>query len=350
MGRPDQLRTRLPYAHSFRNTKNGRLYSYFRAPDGKRVPLHGRPGSPEFMTEYNSALADYAQPKRATRDPTDTIEAWVIRYLASKSFASLADETRRTRRNILERFRKEHGTKRGTILEQRHIKHMLLEKADTPSAARNFLHTIRGFLDWCMTAGLRQDNPAAGVTAAPIKTDGYATWPEEYVEAYRDRWALGTKARLAFELLACTGAAKCDVARMGRQHIREGTLSFRRKKTGVPVELPVLPEMQQAIDAMPPRDNDQPQLTFLVTVYGKPFSDAGLGNWFRDRCNEAGVPVGYSAHGIRKYAATRFANRGATAHELMAWFGWLTIREAERYTKAAERRQLARGVVQKLGT
>jgi hypothetical protein len=67
------------------------------------------------------------------------------------------------------------------------------------------------------------------------------------------------------------------------------------------------------------------RLAFLLTEKGKPFSDAGFGNWFRDRCNEAGIPTGYSTHGVRKYAATEHANRGATAHELMAWFGWLTF-------------------------
>ena len=29
--------------------------------------------------------------------------------------------------------------------------------------------------------------------------------------------------------------------------------------------------------------------TFLVTEYGRPFTAAGFGNWFRDRCNEAGL-------------------------------------------------------------
>ena len=38
----------------------------------------------------------------------------------------------------------------------------------------------------------------------------------------------------------------------------------------------------------------------------------------------------YSVHGLRKYAAMLRPNLGATAHEFMAWLGWLTIREAER--------------------
>ena len=35
------------------------------------------------------------------------------------------------------------------------------------------------------------------------------------------------------------------------------------------------------------------------------------------------------------------AENGATAHELMAIFGWLALKEAERYTRAAERKKLA---------
>ena len=61
---------------------------------------------------------------------------------------------------------------------------------------------------------------------------------------------------------------------------------------------------------------------------------------FRDVCNEAGVED-RSAHGLRKFAATQHANHGATAHGLMAWFGWKSLGEAERYTRGADRRRLA---------
>ena len=133
---------------------------------------------------------------------------------------------------------------------------------------------------------------------------------------------------------------------MGRQHIRDGILSIRQQKTGVLVEIPVLPELQQALDAMPKGDH----LTFLTTEYDRSVTAAGFGNWFRQRCNDAGLPNGYAAHGLRKAAATRHANKGATAHELMAWFGWTTLKEAERYTRAANRKELSRGMAQKLTT
>jgi hypothetical protein len=53
---------------------------------------------------------------------------------------------------------------------------------------------------------------------------------------------------------------------------------------------------------------------------------------------------------VRKAAATRVAERGASGHALMAMFGWLDIKQAERYTREAERKRLARDNVHLLGT
>jgi site-specific recombinase XerD len=55
-------------------------------------------------------------------------------------------------------------------------------------------------------------------------------------------------------------------------------------------------------------------------------------NYFKDACVAAGI-TDKSAHGLRKAAATRAAENGATAHELMAIFGWVDIKEAEIYTR-----------------
>jgi site-specific recombinase XerD len=96
------------------------------------------------------------------------------------------------------------------------------------------------------------------------------------------------------------------------------------------------PELARIIDASTVGD-----LTFLVTKFGKPFTGAGFGGWFRERCNEAGLR-NCSAHGLRKAGAARAAENGATAHELMALFGWLSLSEAQRYTKAADRRKLSK--------
>jgi integrase len=175
-------------------------------------------------------------------------------------------------------------------------------------------------------------------------TGGFRTWEESEIAAYEARHARGTKARLALELLLQTGTARCDMVRMGRQHVKKGTLSMRRLKTNVPFDIPLLPSLVAELDL-----HAKDQLTFLITEYGKSFTAAGFGNWFRERCDEAGLPQ-CAAHGLRKAAAVRHALNGATAPELMAWFGWKTLAEAQRYCEMASRIKLAETAAVKMNT
>ena len=180
-------------------------------------------------------------------------------------------------------------------------------------------------------------DPLTGVKLVAIKTNGHHPWEPEECSQFEAHHALGTRARLAYELLLQVGQSRCDVIRMGRQHVRNGVLSLQRQKTKVAFDVPVMDALQEAIDAMPATDH----LTFLVTAQGKPFTAAGFGNWFRQVCNEAGLPRRCTSHGLRKAAATRLADRHGTTTQLMAWFGWKTSGEAERYTRSADRKQAA---------
>ena len=67
---------------------------------------------------------------------------------------------------------------------------------------------------------------------------------------------------------------------------------------------------------------------------------------FREACVAAFVPG--SAHGVRKIAATRAANAGATIGELEAIFGWSGGRMASLYTRSADRKRLALEAMHKL--
>jgi integrase len=80
-------------------------------------------------------------------------------------------------------------------------------------------------------------------------------------------------------------------------------------------------------------------LTYIASERGQPLTKESFGNLFRGACREAGVPG--SAHGVRKIAATRAANSGATVAQLEAIFGWSGGRMASLYTMAADRKRLA---------
>jgi integrase len=79
----------------------------------------------------------------------------------------------------------------------------------------------------------------------------------------------------------------------------------------------------------------------LVTRYSEPFTDAGFTNWFRDRCNEAGLPNGLSAHGLRKARSRLIAEKNGSAHAVAAVTGHKTLSEVQRYTARYDRRKLA---------
>ena len=53
---------------------------------------------------------------------------------------------------------------------------------------------------------------------------------------------------------------------------------------------------------------------------------AGFGNWFRDRCNEAGLRH-CSFHGLRKAAATRLIDAGCGVVEVAAITGHASLKE-----------------------
>jgi len=137
--------------------------------------------------------------------------------------------------------------------------------------------------------------------------------------------------------------ARADIVRMGRQHLGDGALQVRQQKTGTALEIPLHPELRAAIEATP-RDN----MTFLVTEYGRPFSPAGFSNLFREWCQQAGLPKGYSAHGLRKAARRRLAELGCSANRIMAISGHKSLSEAEKYVRAADQKRLARAAIDTL--
>jgi integrase len=336
-------RIRLSYVHEFLD-RHGKVRRYFRRPGFKQVPLPGLPGSAEFMEAYAEAFGTAQRVEiGASRSKPGTIAALTAAYLASIAFGQLADETRRTRRNILERFRAEHGDKRVATLQRMHVERMVGTKAATPAAARNFLNTLRAMMQFAVEIGIRHDDPTLGVKRIKIRTEGYRTWSEEDIAAFEAAHPIGTRARLALALLLCTAQRRSDVVRIGRQHVRGGMIHVRQRKTGTTLAIPVHLELQRVLDATPGE-----HLTFLTTAAGKPFTPAGFTNWFRQMCNEAGLPTGTSAHGLRKAACRRLAEAGCSANEIAAISGHATLREIERYTKAADQARMARAAMGRL--
>jgi integrase len=272
----------------------------------------------------------------AERTIPGSFNALCVSYYRSPEYRGLKAITQAVRRNIIERFRVEHGRKPVARLERAHIKQLMGEKAGTPEAANNLLKVLRVLLSYAVEIGMIASNPAIGIKRYRSRGDGIHTWSESEIARFEERHPIGTKPRLALALLLYSAQRRGDVVRFGWQHVKGDSIMLRQEKTDAPLLIPIHPELAKALAAAP-RTN----MTFLVTERGKPFTRAGFGNWFRDRCNEAGLPQ-CSAHGLRKAAATRLANAGCSTDQIKAITGHKALSEVARYTRAADQQRLAR--------
>jgi len=105
---------------------------------------------------------------------------------------------------------------------------------------------------------------------------------------------------------------------------------------------PPLPALQEIIDASVTGD-----LIFLISEFGRPYSDAGFDNRFRKLCDKAGLK-NCSAHGLRKSASAMLAELGCTEHEIMSITGHQTSKEVTRYAKTTHQKMMAQRAMDKL--
>jgi integrase len=335
---------RPPHLHR-EVTRHGKVVWYARAGGnsrGQRVKLRAEFGTAEFWSEYQAALASTPHKPAAPHEGT---LAWLIeRYReTTAAWTDLSVATRRQRENIFAHVLETAGKQPFAKITTATIMAGRDRRAATPSQARHFLDAMRGLFRWAVKARLVKVDPTAGVDNPPRpKTDGFTPWTEEDVAAYEAHWPIGTRERVWLDVLVYTGLRRGDAVRFGRQHVRNGVATMKTEKTGTEVTLPILPVLSRTLEAGPCGD-----LTFIAGENGHPLTRESFGNLFRKACRAAGLRQ-RSAHGLRKAAATRAANEGATVPELEAIFGWQGGTMAALYTRAADRRRLAQGAMHKL--
>jgi integrase len=332
-------RPRWPYLLRER-TRHGQVSWYVRIEKGPRVRIKAETGTPEFRAEYDaavSALEKGEKPEVATPGmPVSGTVAWLWeKYRKSSVWASLAKATRRQRENIMAGVLKEGGGAPLSVVNRKMIIDGRERRRDTPSQANNYLNTMRHLFAWAVDDEVLKVDPTEGVkNVKRPKTDGFPDWTEEDCAKFEAMYPLGTRERVAYSVFLYAGLRRGDAAALCRQHIRKGVISLKTEKTDTPLTVPVHPELVKAINACPPKG-----LFIIETAHGRGWVKESLGNWMHDLARAAGIDK--SAHGLRKAAAARVAEAGASEAQLMALFGWTDPAMARLYTKKANARKLA---------
>ena len=341
--------------------RHGNMRIYVRRRDGApKIRLREEVGSEKFLAEYRAAIKGEKLPaieppgSRAAIRP-GSLRDLVARYVESGTFKTeLGEATRKRRRDVLEAICSEkiNGVETGplpyALMEPKHVLEIRDVKSHVPGSGNDRLKALRKMFEWAMdpTVGLATANPATQVKYFKSSSEGFHSWEVAEIEQFQGRHPVGTKARLALDLLLYTGVRRSDVIKLGRQMETNGVLRFTETKGSARKKkhraLPILAPLRTSIEA-----TNLGHLTYLTTETGKPYSHGGFGNWFKRQCRLAGLEH-CSAHGLRKAGATIASNNGATVHELKAIYGWTTLKEAARYTERADMERLAQGGMHKL--
>ena len=352
------VKAKLKYLQIYKD-RHGKTRINLRVPGAKSIPLRFvSVDSPGFMEAYAKALAGGQSPKSRAPDvkPPVTVQKGTFRWLVAEYVANLegdqalAPRTKYIRRRHLEGACltpiKVSGGERLLAdfpldkITPAHLQRMLDEKRDTPEAANDRRKVLRAMYRWAAPRGYVTSNPVTNTEAIKTHSEGHETWTAAHLAQWVQAHPPGTKAYLALALFFYTGQRLGDVVRLGRQHVQGDRFVFRQqkgeKRRKRDMDLLIQPGLRAALETVPAG-----QLTFLVTELGKPFAAAGFGNWFRDRRREAGIPEGYSAHGLRKAFMTFGSNLKLTSQELAALAGHRTLKEVERYTRARDTAALA---------
>jgi len=352
-------RDKLPRNVHREPSRHGAVRYYFRPPGGTRVRLVETPGTQAFEEEVARArlgkptgdAPSSATEKLRLKNPRAGTLDWLLNQYKKRASGSVSIGVWERRLRMLEEICDSlKGTaRRGSLpfamMRRRHVLEIRDSLRQDPGARNNVVKALSAVLSWAVDADLLEINPAHQISRLDAGS-GFHTWSVEEVRQYEAKHAVGTRARLALDIALYTGLRRQEVAILGRQHVKDGWIRITpgktRKSSGAVVEIPMLPELASSIAATPTGD-----LTFLTSEYGKAFTVNGIGNRVRDWCDRAGLPH-CTLHGLRKAGATIAAENGATDEELMAIFGWTTKQQTTTYTRAADRKRLAKGAIHKL--
>lgn len=325
---------KLKYVNEYID-RTGKLRRYFRKGGKQLGPLEGEPGSEQFMTAYAAYLAEKPRAAKTTLH-ADSLGKLIIDFYGSRLFTDRKPSTRQLYKYALEPLAKEHGHRSASTMTAEHAEKIINAiGAKRPGMGNLTRAVMRRVMQFAVKTKLRKDNPMLGIDA--FKVGEHHTWDDAELKQFEDRWRLGTRERLAYALLLYTGQRVGDVAKMNRADVADGLIHVVQQKTGAELWVPIHPELQLAMKALPAKG-----LTLVGDANGRPIKRAALSALMRAAIKEARLSKRCVSHGLRKAAMRRLAESDATANQIASISGHKTLKEVERYTKAADQKKMAR--------
>ena len=334
---------RLLYVSAF-NDRHGKRRWRFRRKGYPQYYFKSPHGTKAFEREYAACISTDQTPIALRSVDPGSINDVVARYYSDNAFRDLAESTQSVYRGVLERFRADFGDVSIKAFDAGRIASLMNHMRHIPHAAARLRKLLAQLLRIARRDKLLPSGFDPIKDASPPKTTskGYHRWTEEELAAFEDAYSLGTKQRLAFDLLLYGAQRSGDVRFITPAIIAGGRIRLDQNKTSNAVDIPVVAPLQASLDAGP-----LGTVTLLETKDGKPFTEKGFYGMMKKACRKAGL--GHcSPHGLRKAAARRCKEAGCSNEEGMAITGHKSEREYLRYAGSNARPEVADAAMHKV--
>jgi hypothetical protein len=161
------------------------------------------------------------------------------------------------------------------------VQRLLAQNGGKAGAAGDTLKKLHILFRFAIDLGWCHSDPTHAIPRPAGSTR--RAWSAEEVDAFETRWPIGTRQRLAFELLRGTGLR-------GHQIVGLTASDLAR--------LPIAPALPLARRAATAGSSTSGHYA-LETTYGRPFSAAGFGKVMAHAISAAGLPSHCVSDGLR---------------------------------------------------
>jgi integrase len=355
--------SKLAYVQRIRLKNGGGTYHYFRHRSGVSGRLPGREGSAEYIAQYEKliAAAERRAPLPARADGRPIRLPFPVGSLGWTAARFMSHDDFKKRR------------KPGTQVAYRAMIDTLIDSdiARIPLAGLNRQH-VRNYCNQVEEKRGRSRGDHAALIVSVLwrfadqrlskeckigdRTNPTRNRERTYKAEPRRAWPVSLQKQfyhgapphlqLAFSLLLYTGQRRGDVVKMQWRDIErdddghQWLMVHAQEKTGESVPIPMHRDLRIALA----KNGAGPKSDYiLVTAARRRYDKTALTKAVQKRLIEIGEkPSKYTLHGLRKAAAVRMAEAGATVQQLMSVFGWKTPIMALYYCREANKRKLNR--------
>jgi integrase/recombinase XerD len=255
-----------------------------------------------------------------------TIKDALDAFIADCESRSLNPSTLRKYRllhNHVAAFAHKHGLRGVSELDTGTTRRFREQRVLSPRTASKELQRIRAFFNFSIENGWIEKNPARAIKSPEIRPN--PTLPFSDSEVSKLLGNADFRTRLFFRVLLHSGLRIIDAAQLRPERIEHGKLFLYQQKTGIPVRVPLPPDLIADLAKQPTTGG-----FYFAVASDNPIS---IAEYYRQKLTKAGKAAGVAnarPHRFRDTFAVRLLEKGVPLETVSTLLGHTDIKTTQR--------------------